>query len=275
MSLVVHYKSQWYAICWHWDILFTEKPVIIPFTFGGDVVNQGDFVQITCVVTRGDRPLSITWSLKGDIVSSDPTLTTTMLGTQASMLVISSVDYQHSGVYTCRAENSAGISSYSTELKVNGMCWKALKIILFTELPEIVPFSFGGNAINQGQFAQLTCVVTKGDKPLSITWSLKGDVINSDPTLTTTMLGTQVSMLVISSVDYTHSGVYTCRAENPAGISTHSTELLVNGNYWERHWDMFYLQNHLRLFLLHLDLKVLIRENMLNWLVWSEVEINL
>ena len=68
-------------------------------------------------------------------------------------------------------------------------------------MPEIVPFSFGESTVNQGEFAQLTCVVKKGDKPLSITWSLKGDVINSDPTLTTTMLGTQVSMLVISSVD--------------------------------------------------------------------------
>ena len=73
----------------------------------------------------------------------------------------------------------------------------------------------------------------KGDKPLSITWSLKGDIISSDPTMTTTMLGTQMSMLVISSVDYQHSGVYTCRAENPAGITTFSTELLVNGKYWD------------------------------------------
>ena len=101
-------------------ILFTEKPDILPFSFGRDILNQGDFAQITCVVTRGDRPLSITWSLKGDKISSDPTLSTTMLGTQASMLVISSVDYHHSGVYTCRAENVAGISTYSAELKVNG-----------------------------------------------------------------------------------------------------------------------------------------------------------
>ena len=74
-----------------------------------------------CAISRGDKPLSITWSLKGDIISSDPTLTTTMLGTQTSILMISSVDYQHSGVYTCRAENIAGVTSHSAELLVNGI----------------------------------------------------------------------------------------------------------------------------------------------------------
>ena len=96
--------------------------------------------------------------------------------------------------------------------------------------PEIVPFSFGAEVVNHREFAQLTCVVRKGDEPLSITWSLKGDVISSDPSITTNVLGSRVSMLTISSVEYRHSGEYTCRAENPAGIATYSTQLLVNGN---------------------------------------------
>ena len=73
-----------------------------------------------CNIRRGDKPYVVTWHLKGDIVSSDPDLTTTMLGTQASLLTINNVGFRHSGTYTCRAENSAGVSTYSAQLKVNG-----------------------------------------------------------------------------------------------------------------------------------------------------------
>ena len=105
----------------------------------------------------------------------------------------------------------------------------------FLEPPAIIPFSFGDYPVNQGDSAQLMCAVTRGDRPLSITWSLKGDIINSDPTLTTTMIGQQTSLLIISSVDYQHSGTYTCRAENPAGVRTHTAELKVNGILTARH----------------------------------------
>ena len=103
------------------SILFTEKPAIVPFSFGFDTIDQGRFAQLSCVISHGDMPITITWSLKGDIISSDPTMTTTMIGRQMSLLIIQSVDYQHSGVYTCRAENPAGVTTHSAELKVNGI----------------------------------------------------------------------------------------------------------------------------------------------------------
>ncbi len=113
---------------------------------------------------------------------------------------------------------------------------KVLKVLetsffLYLVSPEIVPFSFGTEAINQGEVAQLMCIVRKGDEPLSLTWSLKGDIISSDPDLSTTMIGSRTSVLTVSAVKYRHSGVYTCRASNPAGTVSHAAHLLVNGMF--------------------------------------------
>ena len=102
-------------------LLILEPPEIVPFDFGSEVVNQREFAQLSCVVRKGDEPISITWSLKGDDLSSDPTMTTNTIGSRMSLLVITSVEYRHSGTYTCRAENSAGVDTYSAQLKVNGM----------------------------------------------------------------------------------------------------------------------------------------------------------
>ena len=92
----------------------------MPLNFGSDVLDEGEFAQLLCIVRKGDEPLSISWSLKGATISSGPGLTTASLGTRTSMLTISSVGYRHSGTYTCTAKNNAGVYSQTAELKVNG-----------------------------------------------------------------------------------------------------------------------------------------------------------
>ena len=84
--------------------------------------------------------------------------------------------------------------------------------------------------MDEGTYVQIICTVIKGDEPLSISWSLHGDVISSDPSIITTVLGTRSSILTISQVGYRHSGDYSCRVTNPAGSSVHSATLRVNGN---------------------------------------------
>ena len=91
----------------------------MPLTFGAEILNEGQFASVVCIVAQGDEPLAITWSLQGEVVSSEPGLSTT-LGGRTSMLTIQSVGYRHSGKYTCTASNSAGSKSESVELKVNG-----------------------------------------------------------------------------------------------------------------------------------------------------------
>ncbi len=99
---------------------FAVPPEIAPFAFSSDVVDEGIYAQVSCIVQKGDTPIHISWSLKGDVVSSEPGLTTAQLGPRASILSIDAVGYRHSGEYTCTARNAAGTSSHSAELKVNG-----------------------------------------------------------------------------------------------------------------------------------------------------------
>ena len=89
-------------------------------SFGEDIVDEGSFGQLMCSVTKGDPPFSFTWSLQGDIVHSEPGLSTSQIGGRASILMINSIGHRHTGRYTCTVSNEAGQTSESTDLKVNG-----------------------------------------------------------------------------------------------------------------------------------------------------------
>lgn len=101
-------------------LYFAEPPEILPFNFGKDILDEGDYAHVSCIVTKGDMPLSISWTLQGGDAVSDSNLATSQAGPRASFLSITSVSHRHSGVYTCTASNAAGTTTFSTQLKVNG-----------------------------------------------------------------------------------------------------------------------------------------------------------
>lgn len=46
-----------------------------------------------------------------------------------------------------------------------------------------------------------------------------------------TQIGDRSSLLMISAVTTQHQGLYTCSAQNRAGLVTHSAPLIVNGTF--------------------------------------------
>ena len=84
------------------------------------MVDDGDFAQLSCIAMKGDEPLTISWTFHGKGISSSLGIIITPLGTRASMLSITKVGHYHSGEYTCNAKNSAGATSETAVLKVNG-----------------------------------------------------------------------------------------------------------------------------------------------------------
>ena len=85
--------------------------------------------------------------------------------------------------------------------------------------------------MNEGEFSQLSCVVSKGDEPLKLSWSFHGHNLTSGQGITITDIGSRISMLVINTIGHKHMGKYTCNAQNTAGSATHSASLKVNGNF--------------------------------------------
>lgn len=101
-------------------IFYVVPPQVAPFEFGEETVNSGDVAMASCLVTKGDFPLKIIWTLNGKSIH-DMNGISLMNSKRASQLSIDSVYFDHAGEYTCWAKNAAGTSSYSAILNVNGI----------------------------------------------------------------------------------------------------------------------------------------------------------
>lgn len=101
-------------------ILFDSVvPHIKPFELD-EAVFAGESVHLDCHVSKGDTPLSIEWSFNGRPVARVPGVSTTALGSRASVLSLAAATGGHSGNYTCTATNRAGSASHSATLNVIG-----------------------------------------------------------------------------------------------------------------------------------------------------------
>ena len=107
---------------------------------------------------------------------------------------------------------------------------KVTNVFYYLEPPEVMSFSFGKDVMSQGDFAQVSCIAAKGDQPLSFVWTFHGSNITHNLDIIITPIGSKGSMLIISSVDYKHSGNFECTVSNSAGTRKQSANLIVNGN---------------------------------------------
>lgn len=82
---------------------------------------MGDYVQLTCIVSKGDLPIHLEWLLNGkDGVQELSHTTMASVGSHTSLLMIYNVTAAHAGQYMCRAANRAGSYNRTRDLIVNG-----------------------------------------------------------------------------------------------------------------------------------------------------------
>lgn len=87
---------------------------------GDEPANWGDAVTATCTVFKGDFPIDIEWFLNDKKITHDHPGVTISTTKRVSLLTIDAVSASHAGEYTCSASNTAGGTSYSAALTVNG-----------------------------------------------------------------------------------------------------------------------------------------------------------
>lgn len=101
--------------------MVSVPPQILHFDFGEEIVNSGDMALINCAVTKGDFPITISWTLENKTIDNINGISITNTNKRISQLTIESVNAEHAGLYTCHAQNAAGTAVYSANLLVNGL----------------------------------------------------------------------------------------------------------------------------------------------------------
>lgn len=76
--------------------------------------------QATCVLRKGDRPVTFSWKFDGvDLTRTDDTQVFNV-GSTTSILTLDPVRAHHQGIYSCSAINAAGMAEVEAQLIVNG-----------------------------------------------------------------------------------------------------------------------------------------------------------
>uniref|UniRef100_A0A8D9ADR7 Down syndrome cell adhesion molecule-like protein Dscam2 n=1 Tax=Cacopsylla melanoneura TaxID=428564 RepID=A0A8D9ADR7_9HEMI len=93
-------------------------PRISPFHFDTPLF-AGQTAQVACTVNEGDLPLNFFWTFNENR-NLPSGITINKMGTKMSVLLIDSVQSEHSGVYSCSVQNQAATVNYTASLQVNG-----------------------------------------------------------------------------------------------------------------------------------------------------------
>nr|AGK90306.1 down syndrome cell adhesion molecule [Cherax quadricarinatus] len=175
-------------------------------------VVAGENMVVHCPVA-GYPIDSIVWEKNGRMLPINRRQKTFPNGT----LIVEAVERNSDqGRYTCVARNSQGYTARG-DLDVQVM-----------ESPELLPIDFGLEAFYEGDLAQASCRLRKGDRPITIKWLYNGmQLINTEDTQISN-IGATTSILTLDPVRAHHQGSYSCSAANDAGVTQVEATVIVN-----------------------------------------------
>ncbi|CAG0880994.1 unnamed protein product [Darwinula stevensoni] len=172
--------------------LLVQVPPKVSLSGFSEGLREGDRVVLSCSVTQGDLPTSLTW-FKDDRTLDSPRVDGFSIG-----LSVGNLSLEDEGNYTCVAENPAGSSSASHDLR---LLVPPRWVDVETEAVRVVR---GGNV-------SLRCSAEGFPAP-NLTWFPPLNSSRTEP-----ILLEDSSELFLDEVTETDEGYYVCQADNGIG----------------------------------------------------------
>ncbi|XP_053612843.1 cell adhesion molecule Dscam1 isoform X29 [Plodia interpunctella] len=198
-------NSQGYTVKGNLELQVMVPPKIAPFSAGPEPAFLGDYFALQCIITHGDQPVRIEWTVDNRTANSIPGTRVSNMDRRSSTITIESIDGSHAGTYNCTARNVAGIASHTTELVV--------------KVPPRWILEPTDKAFAQGSDAKVECKADGFPKP-QVTWKrAEGDTPGDYKDLKPNNPNVKVEdgTLSISNIQKTNEGYYLCEAVNGIG----------------------------------------------------------
>ncbi|KAJ8416945.1 hypothetical protein AAFF_G00328230, partial [Aldrovandia affinis] len=186
---------------------------IIPPTFTRKLKDTNTIVgkpgQMDCKVS-GSPPFTISWYHDGEEIRSGPSQEISFSDNSCT-LNVPTLKLTDSGMYKCKAVNSAGASETSASLFVK-------EPPSFVSQPQSLEALPGGNVTFSA--------IVKGSAPLKLKWFRGSKEVLSGKGCEIAMRGNTVT-LELFHIDKSHAGEYTCEIINDAGKENCPVNLFV------------------------------------------------
>lgn len=164
-----------------------------------------------CSIT-GSSPMDVVWHKDNIAISSEGSYVTRSDKNKYS-LHIKRLELAHQGVYLCKASNSVGTATFTTELWV-------------VDRPSFVkPFGQVSAAVNDP--VRLECQVNE-DIGVTITWTRDGKKVHQSMDCKLSFED-KLAVVEIPKAKLKDSGKYVCTATNEAGSSSCEAVVMVQG----------------------------------------------
>nr|NP_001246169.1 down syndrome cell adhesion molecule 1, isoform BJ [Drosophila melanogaster]AFH07924.1 down syndrome cell adhesion molecule 1, isoform BJ [Drosophila melanogaster] len=188
------------------EVQVMEPPMLSPLLLSASVCDVGDYVQLTCIASRGSTPIMFEWWLDGRQVHDDGNddVTQATVGEHTSLLLINRAGEGHAGNYSCRAINQVGVAERRTRLTVN--------------VPPRWILEPTDKAFAQGSDAKVECKADGFPKP-QVTWKKAvGDTPGEYKDLKKSdNIRVEEGTLHVDNIQKTNEGYYLCEAINGIG----------------------------------------------------------